>query len=167
VRANGVAKYFPGAVKPVVQWCLDNDINMIQMPCPEFLCAAGGPGREPHGKTWYERRGLRETSRDIAISQASYAKRLADAGCRILAIIGMEFSPACAVNYLNRGRRIHRDEGIYFEELRDQLIAVGLKIPFVGVNQRALKKLARDLDNLLLEVSQSPANLFQLPPSSA
>ena len=149
VRAEGLAKYFPAAVKPVVQWCLDNDINMIQMPCPETLCDAGGLGRSPHGKAWYEERGLRETSRKIAQRQADYAKRLADAGATILAFIGMEFSPACAVTYLNKGPVIYRSEGIFVEELKAALLAVELSIPFVGINQRAHKKMRRDLEQLL------------------
>ena len=132
-----------------MQWCLDNDINMIQMPCPELLCAAGGLGREPHGKVWYERNGLRETSRPIAIGRAAYAKQLLEAGCTVLAVIGMEFSPACAPTYLNKGRRLYKDKGIYIEELYEELRKVGLEMPFVGINQRALTKLKRDLDQLL------------------
>ena len=31
VMANGVVKQFPGPVKPVLQFCLDNDINIICM----------------------------------------------------------------------------------------------------------------------------------------
>lgn len=153
VRANGLAKYFAAAVKPVVQWCLDNDINMIQMPCPESLCAAGGLGREPHGKKWYEQRGLRDTCKQIAQQQAAYAKRLHEYGCTILAMIGMEFSPACATTYLNRGRRLVKDEGIFIEELKSELSRIGLDVPFVGVNQRALKKLDRQLKALLVDQS--------------
>lgn len=149
VRANGLAKYYPAAVKPVVQFCLDHDINMIQMPCPETACAAGGLGREPRGKAWYEKHGLRETSRAIARPQVAYLKQLRAGGLEVLAIIGMEFSPACAVNYLNRGQRIHRDQGIFIEELKAALADEGLEIPFVGVNQRAIKKLENDLRALL------------------
>lgn len=149
VRAEGLAKYFPAAVRPVVEFCLENEINIIQMPCPETLCAAGGLGREPHGKAWYEKNGLRETAKKIAEGQASYMRELTGAGFHILAIIGMEFSPACAVSLLNRGRRIIRDQGIYVEELRAELERANLEIPFVGVNQRALKKLERDLKALI------------------
>ena len=96
IRANGLAKYERAAVKPLVQFCLDHDINIMQMPCPERLCAAGGIGREPHGKAWYEKNGLRDTSARIAREQAAYMKTLIENGFNILAIIGMEFSPACA-----------------------------------------------------------------------
>ncbi|MCH8151111.1 MAG: DUF523 domain-containing protein [Planctomycetes bacterium] len=149
VRAKGLAKYFAGAVKPVVQFCLDNDINMMQMPCPESLCAAGGLEREPHGKAWYEKRGLRETSAEIASRQAAYMHELVEAGFEILAVIGMEFSPACAVTYLNKGPRIYRDRGIFMEELQRELDRRQLKIPFIGVGQRWLKKLDRQLNELL------------------
>ncbi len=149
VRAEGLAKYYSSSVTPVVQFCLDNDISMMQMPCPEFSCAAGGPGRTPHGKVWYEKNGLRETSREIAVSQVAYMKRLTDNGFRVLAILGVEFSPACAVTLLNKGRRIERNQGIYVEELKAALEEADLDIPFVGVNQRALRKLDKDLKAIL------------------
>ena len=146
VHARGVARHFPAAVKPVVQFCLDHDINMIQMPCPEVLCPAGGLGREPRGKLWYENRGLRVTSRTVAIEQVAYMKQILDEGLVILGIVGLEFSPACAVNLLNRGRRVVRDTGIYIEELDAAMKQAGLNIPFVGVNKRGLKKLAKELN---------------------
>lgn len=155
VRANGLAKYYPAAIKPVVQFCLDHDINMMQMPCPETMCAAGGLGREPHGKGWYESRGLRETSSAIAVDQAAYVKTLIDGGNQVLAIIGMEFSPACATTFLSKGRAIYRDRGIFIEELQKELDRLGLEIPFIGVNQRWLKKLDRELHGLLEPVAAS------------
>lgn len=149
VRAKGLAKYFPAAVKPVIQFCLDNDINMIQMPCPESRCAAGGLRRDPHGKVWYERNGLREVAVRIATEQVDYMSELISAGYRVLAIIGVEFSPACAVNYLNRGPIIQKDRGIFVEEIQRRLRARKIEIPFIGVNQRALKKLDRQLKEML------------------
>ena len=164
VRAKGLAKYFPGAVKPVIQFCLDNDINMMQMPCPESRCAAGGLGRDPHGKVWYERNGLREVAVRIATEQVDYMSELISAGYEILAIIGVEFSPACAVNYLNRGPIIQKDRGIFVEELQRGLKTRGVEIPFIGVNQRALKKLDRQLKEMLS--GQERANPGIVTPST-
>lgn len=149
VRANGLAKYYAGAVKPVVQFCLDHDINMMQMPCPESMCSAGGLGRDPHGKKWYEDNGLRDTATGIAKGQVEYMRSIVQNGNEILAIIGMEFSPACAVTYLNRGPVIYKDRGIYVEELQKYLDEENLDIPFIGVNQRAHKKLAKQLNSLI------------------
>ena len=67
----------------------------------------------------------------------------------ILAVIGVDFSPACAVNYLNRGPVIYSSQGIYVEELRRCLKDRNMNLHFVGVNQRWRKKLQADLDNLI------------------
>lgn len=149
VVAQGLAKVSPAAVKPVVQFCLDNDINIFQMPCPEVLCVGGGLGRSLHGKRWYEKHGLRETSSHIAEEQIRYMAQLIRAGFEVLAIIGVEFSPACAPNYLNEGRVIIKSRGIYVEELRRELRIRKLQIPFIGVNQRWTRKLEKQLNEML------------------
>jgi predicted secreted protein len=159
VRAKGLAKYFPAAVKPVVQFCLDHDINMMQMPCPESICAAGGLGRDAHGKGWYERNGLRETAEKIAAGQVAYMKQLLANDFRVLAVIGMEFSPACAVSLLNKGQRVYHDEGIYIEELKRAMAAEKIIVPFIGVNQRGLKKLGLDLESLLMPTETGNGNI--------
>ncbi len=128
---------------------MDNEINVFQMPCPESLCAAGGLGRDVHGKAWYEKNGLRETSSEIAKEQVNYMAKLIRAGFEVLAIIGLEFSPACAPNYLNRGRRIVKGKGIYIEELERELKLQKLRTPFVGVNQRWTRKLEKQLGMIL------------------
>ena len=149
VVAEGLAKHAPASVRPVVDFCLDNDINIFQMPCPEVRCPAGGLGRSLHGKTWYEQNGLRETSSRIAREQAGYMAELVAAGLNILGVLGVEFSPACAVTYLNKGRAIVRARGIYIEELHRELAARGLSVPFIGVNERWLKKLHKQLRAVL------------------
>ena len=149
VMAEGVVKQYAATVKPVLEFCLRHDINIFQMPCPESQCSAGGLGRAPHGKVWYEKNGLRETSHGIAKGQLDYMERLRAAGMELLAVIGVEFSPACAVNYLNKGRAIVRDEGIFVEELKAGMAERGFQVPFVGINARWTKKMASDLDALV------------------
>lgn len=149
VMAEGVVKNFPAMVKPVIQFCMDHDINIMQMPCPETLCGSGGLGRQPRGKKWYEEHGLRETAKSIAVDQISYMLKLVGQGYRILAIIGVDFSPACAVNYLNKGRSVYKSKGIYIEELEKLLKVHELSIPLIGVCQRWQKKLAKDLRGIL------------------
>ena len=149
IMAQGIVKKYPAVVRPLMDFCLKHDLNIIQMPCPESRCTAGGLVREPHGKRWYEQNGLRVTARTIADEQIEYMRALIDEGFEILAIIGVDLSPACAVNYLNRGPAVYSDQGIYVEELRKRLDEMQLEIPFVGFNQRWHKKFLRDLDNLV------------------
>ena len=149
IMAQGIVKNYPAVVRPIVEFCLDNDLNILQMPCPESRCPAGGLVREPHGKQWYEENGLRTTARTIAEEQVGYMHMLEGQGFEILAVIGVDFSPACAVNYLNQGPRIYSDQGIYVEELRRCLGERNMNVHFVGVNQRWHKKLRADLDHLI------------------
>lgn len=149
VMAEGIVKNFPAIVKPVIQFCMDNDINIMQMPCPETMCMRGGLGREPHGKQWYEKNGLRETARSIAGPQAEYMAKLIKGGFRILAIIGVDFSPACAVNYLNKGPASYKAKGIYIEELEKAMEVHGVSIPKIAICHRWHKKLLRDLEGIL------------------
>jgi predicted secreted protein len=151
--AEGVVRHHAASVSPVIEFCLKNEINIFQMPCPETLCMSGGLGRVPHGKMWYEKNGLRDTSAGIAENQVAYMVRLRDAGMEILGVIGVEFSPACAVNYLNRGRSIVKDEGIYVEELKMRLAVAGIEVPFIGINPRWAKKMMTDLEALIAEPS--------------
>jgi len=147
--AEGVVRHHPAIMRPVVEFCLANDINIVQMPCPETQCAAGGLGRQPHGKSWYERNGLRDTAAAIAAGQLDYMERLRAAGIEILAVIGVEFSPACAVTFLNKGRSIVRDEGIFIEELRKGMAERGLEVAFIGVAAKWERRIERDLRALL------------------
>ncbi len=149
IMADGLVRVHAAAIKPVLQFCLDHDINVMQMPCPETLCGAGGLGREPHGKAWYEKHGLRATAKAIAVGQADYMAQLTAAGFAVLAVVGVEFSPACAVNYLNQGRRLVRDNGIYIEELQAALRGRGLEVKFIGVSPRWHNKMVADLTALI------------------
>ena len=155
VMAQGIVRQSPAIVKPVVQFCMDNDINVFQMPCPELLCAAGGLGRCAHGKGWYEKNGLREISSKIAKRQVGYIVKLISGGYEVLAIIGLEFSPACAPSYLNRGRRIVAGKGVFIEELERELDVQGIKVPFIGVNQRWTRKLNKQLGEVLEKNSKT------------
>lgn len=149
IMAQGVVKKYPSVVRPIVEFCIDNDINILQMPCPESMCPAGGLIREPHGKKWYEENGLRETARTIAEEQVEYMQKLESQGFEILGIIGVDFSPACAVTYLNRGPIIYQDQGIYVDELRRCLENRNMQVEFVGVNQQWHRKLQADLNQLI------------------
>lgn len=142
-------KEFPGPIRPVIEFCLQHDINIMQMPCPETLTPSGGLGRVPRGKAWYESQGLRQTAREIAVGQANYMKQIMSRGFEVLAIIGVEFSPACAVNYLNKGRALVKAKGIFIEELELAMAERAISIPFIGVSQRWKKKMLADLGRTL------------------
>jgi len=143
VRAQGVAKW-PGSCTPVVQWCLDNDVNMIQMPCPEYSCA--GMSRQTHGKKYYEEHHLRQKCLGDVHAVIEVMFDHLKSGHNILAIICVEFSPACSPN---EGRSPYNPKGIFIEELQKEMRATDIRsIPFIGVSDRWLKRLDKDLAGL-------------------
>jgi hypothetical protein len=70
-------------------------------------------------------------------------------GLQIIAIVGVEFSPACAPNYLNKGRAILKGKGIYIEELQRELRSRGFAVRFIGMNHRWPKQFKRQLEAAL------------------
>jgi predicted secreted protein len=147
VKASGLVKEFPAVHIPIIQFCLDNNLNIIQMPCPEVMAPCGGINRKPKGKAWYEEHGLREISKKLAKEQAAYMKSLIDNGKNVLGIVGVEFSPACATRLMNKGRSVTHGKGIFVEELILEMS--GLNIPLIGLHPRGPKKILKDLNGLL------------------
>ena len=92
VMAQGIVRKYASIVRPILEFCLEHDLNVLQMPCPEAQCAAGGIDRQPHGKQWYEERGLRTTAHEIAVGQSEYMETLIDNGFEIVGIIGVDLS---------------------------------------------------------------------------
>jgi len=145
VKAEGGAKV-AAIVKEVIQFCMDNDINVIQMPCPELLTEAGGFGREPRGKKFYEAHGLRDTSLRIAKNQANYIEAVQANGKKVIGIIGVTFSPACSTEETNS---VYRQKGIYIEELEKELEERGLHIPMISIHPTWKSKMTESLNSLL------------------
>lgn len=143
VRAEGVAKW-EGACTPVVQWCLDNGVNMIQMPCPETNCI--GLDRPPKGKKYYHHHeDFRGLCNYLAYGVVERMVDLRDAGRKILCVFCVEFSPACSPN---EGSSPYNPKGIFIEELQKEMSEQEIDISFVGVSDRWLKRLDRDLLDL-------------------
>lgn len=143
VRAEGCAKR-PAILREVVNFCADNGLNIIQMPCPELLFS--GLPRDQHGKKWFEANGFRPHCSEIAKAQAEYAAMLQTAGKEIVAVIGMEFSPACST--IEGNKSPYRQHGIFMEELKGALSGAGISPVFISINPDWRNKMAAELDKL-------------------
>lgn len=144
VRAEGCAKA-PAAIKRVIEFLMEHEINIMQMPCPESIML--GIAREKHGKKWYEEKGFREVCRDIARNQVNYMKALEIDGKKIVGVIGVTFSPACSFERDNGS--VYRQEGIYGEELRAAMKHFNIDAKMISVNPDWKDKLEADLLSLL------------------
>ena len=135
----------PQQVKSVVQWAMDNDINMCQMPCPEALFE--GINRKSQGFKHYNTIEFRVHCVKIAINQAKYISELISAGHNVLGVIGVVFSPACST--IKDSKSPYHPYGVYMEELERITKIDGHTIEFVCVTERWKNKLAETLNGLL------------------
>jgi len=149
LRARGLAKRYNAIVKPLIQYLIDNEVNIIQMPCPEIRYE--GVYRLPAGKSHYDNDNYRSICREIAGEVVHFIMDLLENGYYVVAILGVDGSPSCAVKYVTVGKRRVRDMGIFTEELRTRLDYEGLNVPMVGVSIYGLKSAIREIDRLLIE----------------
>jgi predicted secreted protein len=102
-----------GAVREVVQACLDAGLGIVQMPCPEqkawggvlkrrLLRFFGSKGTLRYrlrnallpGLLLYSRRVYRQIARQVIDEVAEYQS----AGCIVVGIVGVDGSPSCGVH---------------------------------------------------------------------
>ena len=147
-RAKGIVRVFPSIVKPVVDILKKYEINIIQLPCPEIEFE--GVIRKPCGIEKYEKnKKFLEICERNAKKVADLIKQLTCEGYKILAIVGIENSPSCGVNYVfYKGKKIKR-MGIFMEMLKNQIKKIGLNIPFVGINVYKIEKCVGELERII------------------
>ena len=95
VRAEGIVRHFPSIIKPVVDLLAELKINIIQMPCPELLFDSFH--RKPCGKPKYDNPHNRAICRKLAEQVVAQIEMFKVNGCTVEAVLGVEFSPSCAV----------------------------------------------------------------------
>ena len=150
VQAQGIVKEYAAVIKPVVQELLKHDVNLIQMPCPEsqFGGYEIGLDRVPKGRTSYDTPEFRQLCEKLGSQVTQMIQALRAKNFEIIAILGVEYSPSCAINYQFEGRTVHQ-KGLFTEVLQKQLEQEGISIPFVGVNRRGTGPAIEELRQLL------------------
>lgn len=136
-RMHQCSNVWSSAVHPIIDFCRQRDIGMMQMPCPEFLTVGLGRDRDDpeqdHLRQALEMPVSREIIRKLAEQMVFQMKEYDYQGYRIVAIIGNDGSPSCGVDLTHDlQNKPGPGTGIFIEELRDLLKAEGLDIPFKG-----------------------------------
>jgi len=144
-----------GPCREVVKFLSKKRIGAIQLPCPEYTFC-GNP-RPPRTKDEYEDMpSFRLHCENLALEVARNLKTLiskdVDSRVKILAILGVERSPTCGVKCTPRkvdGQKTYVEEkGLFLEILDRELLNLGLKLPFVGVNFCEQDEITKVLYNL-------------------
>ena len=148
-QAQGIVKYeWKSAIKPFMQLLLDNDINIIQMPCAESTFNHSLI-REPKGISKYDTEEFNSHCESLANKVAEEVQELIQCDYQVLAIIGIEQSPTCCVNYIYTNKGMENRKGLYMKKLYDKI--KNLEVPIIGINRKYIKKSLAQLEALLTE----------------
>lgn len=155
-QAEGIVKYeWKSSIKPFVQLLIDNDINIIQMPCAESTFN-NSLIRKPQGLKSYDTKDFNEHAFIIAQDVASQIRNLVSSGYEVLAILGIEQSPSCCINYIYTNNGTEKRKGLFMQKLYEEIEY--LNIPFIGINRKHINKSL----NLLSEIIKKNNNMEEL-----
>lgn len=136
----------------IIKRILDAGVAIVQLDCPEASFDGYNVGltRKPHGIHYYENLpGFKEHCTSLAEKTAKEIIGFHQNAFTVLAIIGIENSPTCAVHYIYTHQGMQKRRGLYFEAIDKILSSHNIVIPFLGINRRYTKKALRDINNLL------------------
>ena len=159
VVAEGLVKEYTSVVQPIVVELIRRNINLVQMPCPELHLGGFDKGlkRKPKLKTEYETNEFRDICRLLSSKTADLISAMHLQSYNIKCVLGIEYSPSCAVNYVYRSHSssyssngyTSHEPGIFMEELKTVLKLRGVAVPFIGVHLRGMNKTLESLKEIL------------------
>ena len=138
-------------IKPVLDLLIKSEINIIQLPCPEssFISYDRGLSRLPAGLKMYLTDEYTNHCLELSRNSLEMIKAIIKKGYNIKAILGIENSPSCAVNYIYSNKGMLKRSGVFIGILMRSLEEENITIPFMGINRRSTRKIIKALGSLL------------------
>ena len=130
MRAVGAKKYKKNLHVPILEWAIENNIAIISLPCPEY--SYEGINRKAAGIERYDIPEYINHCNKLAKEVVTMLNDHIDKGIQIKAIIGVNGSPSCGVNYNKKDNINEKKTGIFINEIKDQ--SKNLNINFVDIN---------------------------------
>jgi len=128
-----------GSIRELVDILSESDVGVVQLPCPQISFNGGnGIGRPPSTKDSYDKKAYRTHCRKLAKDILIHIEKYLRANYNVLGILGVEFSPTCAVYQLENGKKIGPGKGIFTEELENEMRKKNFQVPIVGANLNSL-----------------------------
>lgn len=127
---------------------IDNDINIIQMPCAENLYN-NLLIRKPKGITKYDTREFNNNCENITKEVSKQIYLINNSGYKIIAILGIEQSPSFCVNYIYTNYGMVNRKGLFLDKLSKKII--DLNIPIIGVNRKFINKSMEELKKVIID----------------
>lgn len=146
-QAQGIVKYeWKSSIKPFMNLLLEKDINIIQMPCAESTFN-NSLIRSPKGIASYNTKEFKDHCEQLSSLVFNQIENIINSGYEILAILGIEQSPSCCVNYIYTNKGMENRSGLFIEKLKEKTIKYN--IPYIGINRKYINKSYKELKNIL------------------
>lgn len=146
-QAQSIVKYqWKSAIRPFIDLLLDHDINIIQMPCAEAEFN-NSLIRDPKGITKYDTLEFNKHCHSLANKVSKEIHNLVDSNYEVVAILGIEQSPSCCVNYIYTNKGMEKRMGLFMEKLYENIKE--LNIPIIGINRKYINKSLKELEKVL------------------
>jgi predicted secreted protein len=141
----------PAMNKAVLRLCIEHDVGMVQIPCPE-MTHLGLLRERKSGQSIRDALDTdagRETCRDLSVHFVNKIQDYIKNNNRLLAILGGNpESPACAI-HLSPGHldqpSLTEKSGIFMQELSEQLSKHQIVVPFRAMRDCRPEWLQEDL----------------------
>jgi predicted secreted protein len=150
VRAVGKEKS-NGTIKEIVNFFAEAEVGIVQLPCPEVEFD-GGLNRQLKTKENYNNEVYRKCCREISLKVLKEVREYLDKEYKVVGILGVEFSPTCAVYRIENGKKILPGKGILMEELEKEMQKENFQVPIIAVN---LNNIFSTLEKLSLLLKNS------------
>jgi len=149
IRAEGIVRDYPAVITPVIEFLTKHDINIHQMPCPELYFDK--LRRPPKQKRAYADAKCQAAYASVAKNVVQFVDLYAKNGYEVLAIMGIDFSPSCAVNLITGPppNRIIPGRGYFTDALSHALRSRGFEVPLIGIKTKKPQEAVAELQRII------------------
>jgi len=113
---------------------LEAGIGIVQLPCPQIEHNGGGINRKFKSSKVIEENGYRKGCKKMSDSIVKQIEHYLKEDYKVVGILGIEFSPTCAVHQINNGKKNIPGKGILIEELESKMQKKNFQVPIMGIN---------------------------------
>lgn len=146
-QAQGIVKYeWKSSIRPFIDLLLDYNVNIIQMPCAESEFN-NSLIRKPKGISKYDTIEFNKHCEELANKVSNQIKNLVSSNYEVIAILGIEQSPSCCVNYIYTNKGMEKRMGLFMQKLYENIKI--LNIPIIGINRKYINKSLKKLEKIL------------------
>ena len=138
---------YPLVTKELLSLFAENEIGIIQLPCPamETNGFVKGVLTKESLDTKNYRGYCQRLSENMLNQIEAYLKR----DYNVIGILGVEFSPTCGVHQIENGRKNTPGKGILIEELEKQMQKKNFQVPIIGINLNNVYSSVEKLQSLI------------------